>query len=361
MIITGRMRDSMMAFVIDGSKAFVIILIATGVAFGGNKLFTSLNNGLSNSVAYLFTGGTSASSCTGAGNDSFLGCAIDKNLALMQVALGGIQSLDTGDNPIVEDEKNRALWMSGIGVAGPAIIAGVLLLLNKFAMALFVSLGPIFILCLLFEQTKALFHKWLYFGIATTFSTIMLAVMSSIAMKMVGALAASVIAADFLGANTSGFTQVAMQQGGLGLILSTLLITVPPMAGSFFSQALGAYTPQSAFGQLGGNGNLGSRGADGRNGGTVVQSGGASQNNAPVRQEVGSLTVGTTHAYSPQADTIKSHSMMGNATVSTQPMLQAHSSGASFNGDSIKSIGDDSIAVKQRHNNLLTTPQKVEA
>ena len=64
MIITGRMRDSMMAFVIDASKALVIILIATGVAFGGNQLFSTLNNGLSNSVAYLFTGGSSAASCT---------------------------------------------------------------------------------------------------------------------------------------------------------------------------------------------------------------------------------------------------------------------------------------------------------
>ena len=114
-------------------------------------MFSTLNNGLSNSVAYLFTGGSSAASCTEAGNSSFLGCAIDKNLALMQVALGGIQSLDTGDNQIVEDEKNRALWMSGIGVAGPAIIAGVLLLLNKFAMAL--DLPPI----------KVLKNKLVYF------------------------------------------------------------------------------------------------------------------------------------------------------------------------------------------------------
>ena len=324
MIITGRMRDSMMAFVIDMSKAFVIVLIATGVAFGGNQLFSTLNNGLSNSVAYLFTGGTSATSCTGAGNDSFLGCAIDKNLALMQVVLGGIQSLDTGDNPIVEDEKNRALWMSGIGVAGPAIIAGVLLLLNKFAMALFVSLGPIFILCLLFDQTKALFHKWLYFGIATTFSTIMLAVMSSIAMKMVGALAASVIAADFLGANTSGFTQVAMQQGGLGLILSTLLITVPPMAGNFFSQSLGMFQSQSAFGQLSGNGNLGGRGADGRNGSTVVQGGAASQSPTGGNHVNSPLVTSVASAVTPQTDTIKSHSMMGNATQASTHQWLSH-------------------------------------
>ena len=53
--------------------------------------------------------------------------------------------------------------------------------------------------------------------------------------------------------------------------------------------------------------------------------------------------------------------MIGNASqVSTQPMLQAHSAGASFNADSIKGIGDDSIVVKQRHNNLLTTSQRAE-
>ena len=55
--------------------------------------------------------------------------------------------------------------------------------------------------------------------------------------------------------------------------------------------------------------------------------------------------------------------MIGNASqVSTQPMLQAHSAGASFNADSIKGIGDDSIGVKQKYNNnLLTTSQRAEA
>ena len=321
-------------------------------------MFSTLNNGLSNSVAYLFTGGSSAASCTEAGNSSFLGCAIDKNLALMQVALGGIQSLDTGDNQIVEDEKNRALWMSGIGVAGPAIIAGVLLLLNKFAMALFVSLGPIFIMCLLFDQTKALFHKWLYFGIATTFTTVMLAVMSSIAMKMVGALAASVIAADFLGANTSGFTQVAMQQGGLGLILSTLLITVPPMAGNFFSGALGGFTGVNQFAGAGAaqSPQRGMAPNYGPQGGMVVQSGGASQSTTSNNTVGVPNVLGAQSAYTPQIDTIKSHSMMGNASqVSTQPMFQAHSNGTSFNADGIKGIGDNSIAINQKYNNLNYT------
>ena len=329
--------DSLMTFVIDSSKAVLIVEIATGWAFSGNPIFSTLNNGLSNSVSHMLTGSSSASSCSTAGNDSFLGCAIDKNLALMQVALGGIQSLDTGDSQIVEDEKNRALWMSGLGVAGPAIIAGVMLLLNKFAMALFVSFGPIFILCLLFDQTKQLFSKWLYFGIATTFTTMMLAIMSSLAMKMVGALAASVVAADFLGASTSGFTQVAMQQGGLGLILSTLLITVPPMAGNFFSGALGNFVPQSAFGMMGGNGNMsgsggGHQGGSGyQGGGAVTRSSGHSANVDPNRNGMRS-SMGNQNAHTSNSDEVKNNSMMGNAQ-----QTQGVASNASFNSDRIKS------------------------
>ena len=351
-----------MTFVIDSSKAVLIVAIATGWAFSGNPIFSTLNNGLSNSVSHMLTGSSSASSCSTAGNDSFLGCAIDKNLALMQVALGGIQSLDTGDSQIVEDEKNRALWMSGLGVAGPAIIAGVMLLLNKFAMALFVSFGPIFILCLLFDQTKQLFSKWLYFGIATTFTTMMLAIMSSLAMKMVGALAASVIAADFLGASTSGFTQVAMQQGGLGLILSTLLITVPPMAGNFFSGALGNFVPQSAIGMMGGTGNMsgsggGHQGGSGyQGGGAVTQSGGHTMNADTMSSRPGRISMDTQNPHTSNSDVVKNNSMMGNAQ-----QTQGLASNASFNSDTIKGIGDDSIAVKQRHNQLLTTPQKAEA
>ncbi len=40
---------------------------------------------------------------------------------------------------------------------------------------------------------------------------------------------------------------IATQQLGLGLILSTLLITVPPMAGMWFNGVMGSFTPYSAF------------------------------------------------------------------------------------------------------------------
>jgi len=44
---------------------------------------------------------------------------------------------------------------------------------------------------------------------------------------------------------------LALQQGGIGLVLSTLIITAPPMAAAFFQGTLGQFTPYSGFGSLG--------------------------------------------------------------------------------------------------------------
>ena len=46
---------------------------------------------------------------------------------------------------------------------------------------------------------------------------------------------------------------MAMQQGGLGLVMSTLIVMTPPMAASFFQGALGNFVAQSSFGQIGRN------------------------------------------------------------------------------------------------------------
>lgn len=45
-----------------------------------------------------------------------------------------------------------------------------MLLLYKIAMVLFVGFGPLFILCLLLDQTKELFKRWLLYGLGTMFS-----------------------------------------------------------------------------------------------------------------------------------------------------------------------------------------------
>ncbi|MCC8535496.1 hypothetical protein LN474_00460, partial [Xanthomonas codiaei] len=47
-----------------------------------------------------------------------------------------------------------------------------------------------------------------------------------------------------------GISSMALQQGGLGLVLTTLIITAPPMAAAFFQGTLGQFTAYSALGQL---------------------------------------------------------------------------------------------------------------
>jgi len=46
----------------------------------------------------------------------------------------------------------------------------------------------------------------------------------------------------------AGLTGQALQQGGIGMLMTVLLITAPPMAGSFFGGTVGSFTPYSAIG-----------------------------------------------------------------------------------------------------------------
>lgn len=240
-IVTGRSRDSLMGLVSDSLRATLIVGIATGMTFGGPRIFEFLSNDVNAAITAVVTGRD-----TNAYDD------IDRSLAYMQVALSSIDSLDVGQSEIVNEAKNRNLWFTGIGIAGPAITGGAMLLLNKVAMALFIGLGPMFILCLLFEQTKQLFSKWLFYGIGTMFSLALLSVMVAIALKMVLAVAAAFWVGSFTGATTEGINSMALQQGGLGLILTVLIVTAPPMAAAFFQGMLGAFTPYTAFSSDGG-------------------------------------------------------------------------------------------------------------
>ncbi|WP_258078626.1 type IV secretion system protein, partial [Xanthomonas arboricola] len=83
---------------------------------------------------------------------------VDESLGWMQVALSSIDVLDVVQDPTLDSQKSHAMWMVGIGIGGQAVVAGSMMLLYRIAMALFVGFGPLFILCLLFEQTKSLFN-----------------------------------------------------------------------------------------------------------------------------------------------------------------------------------------------------------
>ena len=190
-------------------------------------------------------------------------------------------------------------------------------------------------MCLLFKQTSQLFWKWLYYGLATMFATAMLAVVSDIAMDLVenisGALFVTNIFNSILGGTdaTAGVMQASLQQFGLGLILSTLLITTPPMAGSFFSQMMGQFNQNSAFSQWGSSTTQVPQGSFG-SAGVPTAAGARGANGAPApsntgsRDPVGSPQINPVNTYIPQTnaavnqDVVKTSSAVGNARSSQE-------------------------------------------
>lgn len=244
-IVTGQSRQPMMALVVDSLRAMLVLFIATTAAYTTPKLYWAVTDGMTSAISSYVTR-----------DDASPFQAIDANLAKLQAAMVLIDAIDTGKDKEAEDAKARNQWFTGIGIAGPSVVAGAMLLLNKIALALFVGFGPIFIVCLLFDQTKQLFSKWLLYGIGTVFSLATLSVMVTIAMKMMAAVTGAFLARYYLGmaagtTTTDGINSMALQQGGLGFLLSTLIVMAPPIAATFFQGTLAQFQTYSPFGQIG--------------------------------------------------------------------------------------------------------------
>lgn len=274
-IVTGQSRDSMMALVVNSLRSLLILLAATTLSFGSADIYLMMTDGVPKEIAGVVTGANSSPA------DS-----IDKGLTKMQAAMAAIEALPTLENPNIKADLDKASFLTAVGVAGPAVVGGALLLMYKVAMALFVGLGPLFILSLLFEQTKGMFSRWLYYGIGTMFSMAVLSFMVSVSMKIVGAVAAATAGQYLIAMGLRGtgidvgspsVTTMAMQQGGLGMVLTVLLVTIPPMAASFFQGALGQFGAYSAFGAVG-------RGQDGS-----AQQPGAQPGYRPQAQQQGEV------------------------------------------------------------------------
>ena len=246
-LAAGRSGEPMMALVGDALRAVLIIGLATSMATGGSQLYWRLTDGLAETLNRVVTG-----------QDESPFKSIDRNMAVMQGSLTLIDALNTGGDAEVENAKTQAQWFTGIGTAGPALVAGSALLLNKIAVALFLSFGPLFILCLLFKKTEPMFGRWLFYGLGTFFSLSVLSVMAGLAMKMIGAISMAFVARQLAvqsGVLTvtdgEGISSLAMQQGGIGLLLSVLLMMTPVMAARFFNGLLGQFAAFNAFGRVG--------------------------------------------------------------------------------------------------------------
>jgi type IV secretion system protein VirB6 len=237
-ILAGRSQDSLMALVMDSLRAALIVAAATALASNGKSMVKVMADDMTNIIYHTVTGHPTENPYA----------AIDKSLGYMQLAMLSIDALDVSGDETIDSAKSRAQLFTGVGIAGPALVGGTLLMLNRIAMALFIGFGPIFILCLLFDSTKALFNRWLLFGIGTMFSLGVLSVMVSLSLDVVLAVAAAFWAGKFIGASTEGISSMALQQGGLGMVMTMLIVTVPPMAASFFQGTLGQLSAGNYFG-----------------------------------------------------------------------------------------------------------------
>ncbi|MCB6182811.1 type IV secretion system protein [Leeia sp. TBRC 13508] len=192
---------------------------------------------------------------------------VDNNLKNTDMILSGINSLQgfLEANPsgsASTSSLTTALLASGIGGASPAMVGGAFSLLNQIALSLAIVFGPICILSLLFESTKSIFWGWIQYLIGIMFTMGILAVVTGWALDLTERYAEAIIAADIanyainvFGKGSGGYTsmtQTAMMQGGIGLLMTTLIITVPPMTMTFFRSSLGAtFSSQNAFSLFG--------------------------------------------------------------------------------------------------------------
>ena len=242
-MITGQSRDSMMAMVMNMARISIIVTAATSMSIFSDSLqqFFAANGSLGSEISQIVSGEDSPVS------------AIDKNMAWTQLSMAAIDVVQVppGD-AATSDQKAHAMLIAGFGAAGPAMAAGAMLLLYQFTMAIFVGLGPLFILCLIFDQTKDLFRRWLMYGIGTLFSIAMLYVVTSMVLKLTINIAAALWTASIVnnitGIGAEGFSSQAMQQGGIGLLLTVLVISVPPLAAAFFQGTVGSFMHFAAFG-----------------------------------------------------------------------------------------------------------------
>ena len=331
LILTGRSQENLKAFIFNLGKTYIIILVALGVSSTSEFSLRTLTEITTDGIASLMTGNSDVSECTLKSTSSLMGCKIDKSLTVAQASMAFINQIDTADNPNIAAQVERAKLFAGAGAAGPGIVTGTMLIIYRVAMALFVGFAPFFILCLMFKKTTPYFTKWLNYGLATMFSSALLAAMASISTDLVKIIAESQykyskiasVTSIITGESVTGIFNSAMNQLGLGLMLSTVLIVVPPMAGNWFNGMMSGYFAANyfnAWNNPGGQNTVGTGQNTGQHGSTVQQSASyqdTTQQPSTVLQSVASRRTHTGQSSTPATPSVPT--IFGSAKQVQQP------------------------------------------
>jgi type IV secretion system protein VirB6 len=241
-IVTGASREPAMMLVSHMIKVSLIVFAAKTASIGGSDLYHFLNTTLPQEINYAIAGSTSDPVHQ-----------IDQNLLKVSAAISVIDMVQVPSNdPALAKEKANTSRLATIGIAAPAMSAAALLLMYQIAVALLTGLAPLFILCLIFDASKDLFRRWLMYLLSTLFSLAMLNLIISWVLKLTLAIAEAIWTTDTLtrmtGLSAQGFNTIAFQQGGIGLLMTVLIICTPPMAAALFNGTLGTFMPFPAFG-----------------------------------------------------------------------------------------------------------------
>jgi len=312
-MVTGQSHESMMTTVTHMIKVSLIVAAAKAWSVGGNDLYDLLYKQLPQAVNQMVNG-----------SDSTPASQIDKNLVLVSAASSAIDMVQVPIGDVVSDNaKARAAFLATIGIAAPAMTAGAMLLMYQVALALIVGLAPLFILSLMFEQTKDLFRRWLTYAIGTMFSMAVLSGMIAIVLDLTYRVAGAIWSADLItrlaDLGNPGFNTAAMQQGGVGLLMTVIIITTPPMAAAFFNGAMGNFIPAPQV-------------SAGKQAGGSAYSGGGGYNPAYAAP-------GSGHAPAAQARTSDVGSVGSTGGFSNPATTQRNYSSTVTNPDAIKSGG----------------------
>lgn len=247
-VITGNGRESLLSIIVSGGRMAAIVGIASTMSFAGTDLYEFFTSTLDQAIHGLFSGRPNVSSVD----------AIDDNLTYTQLALSTIDTVHVPANdPDLQADKIRAHFYAMVGTASPPMVAAAMLLLYQVTIALFIGLGPLFIMCLLFPRTQDMFTRWLNYGLGTLFSmglfSAMVGIVLELSLRITGAFWGGRILSGFLGGYSEGLSTLALQQGGIGLLLTVLIISVPPMGAMFFQGTMGHFMQFSAFSGGGGD------------------------------------------------------------------------------------------------------------
>lgn len=247
-IATGQSRDSMQVFVMRAVKVVTLVAVAQGMAVFGQDL-SSLIIDLRNSIAQAVTGGQYEDP------SQMVGKVLTTMLGL-QAAIDVYQVLAPSAGAI--NMANTLSFITGAGQALPALIAGGLMLLNEIAMHLCLLMAPLCMLAYAFDQTRFMFVTWGKFTVTTLFNMVVITVVTVIALKAIILLgtaltvmdgASSVPGIAGVQAGTLHLRDIATISGGLGMLLTTLILGTPPLMTNFFSGQVGAIF--SGYNQVG--------------------------------------------------------------------------------------------------------------